>query len=291
MTMLNFSKYHKLTTLFSAILIAVCIVSLIVNRLKLSIDFTGGALVELKAEKEIDEDGIRGVGNEVGSEPSQVQKTSQGTYILRFGQITQENVTSLKTKLEEKTSGKVEEIRFESVGPTIGREFLEKTLIAAIIAIFAILFYVAWSFRNLTFGISAVIALLHDLIILVGSFSIFGYLFGVEIDLLFVTALLTTLSFSVHDTIVVFDRIREIKKTRSSLPIKEVCDLAFSETLVRSLNNSLTIIFMLLALVLLGGEAVKWFATALLVGTITGTYSSPFVAIPTLIFLHNFRKR
>ena len=131
----------------------------------------------------------------------------------------------------------------------------------------------------------------HDLIVLVGSFSLLGHFFGVEVDSLFVTALLTTLSFSVHDTIVVFDRIREIKKTTPGLKIREIYDIAFSETMVRSLNNSLTIIFMLLALVLLGGISVRWFALALLIGTITGTYSSPFIASPTLIFLHEIKNK
>jgi len=122
----------------------------------------------------------------------------------------------------------------------------------------------------------------HDSFILIGSYSILGHFFGAEVDFLFVTALLTTLSFSVHDTIVVFDRIREIGKgDREATP--DVANRALTETMVRSLNNSFTIIFMLMALLLLGGTTIKWFAVALLVGTILGTYSSPFVAVPLLV--------
>ena len=130
--------------------------------------------------------------------------------------------------------------------------------------------------------------MLHDTIILIGSFSIFGKFFGVEIDTLFVTAVLTTLSFSVHYTIVVFDRIREsLKQSPNSRPV-DVVNKAVTQTLSRSINNSMTIIFMLTALSLLGGVSIKWFSVALLIGTITGTYSSTFVAVPLLlVFLRN----
>ena len=126
------------------------------------------------------------------------------------------------------------------------------------------------------------LAMLHDSLILIGLYSLFGHLWGAEVDFLFVTAVLTILSFSVHDTIVVYDRIREIQK-KSDQDIKHLANVALTETMVRSFNNSMTIIFMLLALVLLGGSTIKWFAVALLLGTISGTYSSPFVAVPILV--------
>jgi len=182
--------------------------------------------------------------------------------------------------------GEVEERRFETVGPVLGKELLNKTLIAASIAIVVILLYVAWAFKSVTYGISAVIALFHDVLVVTGTFSLLGHFFGVEVDVLFVTALLTTMSFSVHDTIVVFDRIRESIRTEK-LPFDATINKALSETMSRSINNSMTIIFMLLALVLLGGDTVKWFAVALLIGTISGTYSSPFVATPILYLLQS----
>jgi len=142
-----------------------------------------------------------------------------------------------------------------------------------------ILLWIAIQFKSVKFGVSAVLAMLHDTLILLGSASILGR-FGMEVDYLFVTAMLTILSFSVHDTIVVYDRIREMGRGGDS---ESVADTAISGTMRRSINNSLTIIIMLVALVALGGESTKWFATILLIGTISGTYSSPFVAVPILV--------
>lgn len=181
-------------------------------------------------------------------------------------------------------------MRFESVGPSVGPELVKKTVYAVIVAATGILLWVALQFKSLKYGVSAILAMLHDSFILIGSFSLFGHFFGAEIDFLFVTALLTTLSFSVHDTIVVFDRIREIDRTEKG-NFDDIANRALSETMVRSLNNSFTIIFMLVALVLLGGSTTKWFATALLVGTVLGTYSSPFVAVPILVSWDNWKNK
>jgi preprotein translocase subunit SecF len=175
-----------------------------------------------------------------------------------------------------------EELRFETVGPSIGPELVKKTVYAIVIAAGVILIWVAYQFKNFKFGVSAILAMFHDSFILIGTFSVLGRFFNAEIDFLFVTALLTTLSFSVHDTIVVFDRIREIGG-KNIENLEEVGNQALTETMVRSLNNSFTIAFMLVALVLLGGSTIRWFAVALLVGTILGTYSSPFVAVPLLV--------
>ena len=141
------------------------------------------------------------------------------------------------------------------------------------------------------FGVSAILAMLHDTIILLGTFALLGHFVAVEVDILFVTAMLTILSFSVHDTIVVYDRIRETSKRSSGLPMIDIANRAVTETMVRSLNNSLTIIFMLVALFLMGGVTIKWFVFALLVGTITGTYSSPFVAVPLVVTWEELRKK
>jgi preprotein translocase subunit SecF len=186
--------------------------------------------------------------------------------------------------------GEAEEIRFEKVGPSIGPELIKKTIYAILMAALSILIWVAYQFKRTKFGTSAILAMFHDSFILIGSFSVLGHFFQAEIDFLFVTALLTTLSFSVHDTIVVFDRIREItRKYGGELP--DVANKALTETMVRSLNNSFTIIFMLVALILLGGSSIKWFAIALLIGTILGTYSSPFVAVPLLVTWDEVQKK
>lgn len=129
----------------------------------------------------------------------------------------------------------------------------------------------------------------HDTLLVLGAFSLFGFLFGVEVDILFVTALLTTLAFSVHDTIVVFDRIREIRRKHRTVELATVVNTAVTETLGRSVNNSVTVILMLLSLTLLGGDTIRWFVVALLLGVTTGTYSSPFLAAPLLIIWNDLQ--
>jgi preprotein translocase subunit SecF len=263
--MIRFSKYIWLYMIISGLVLVPGVYSLIRWNLRPSVDFTGGTLVELKSDKNIP-----------GS-----QKTSSGTYILRFAKDSEHLPASLSATV----------VREETVGPVLGAELLQKTIIAALIAMFAILAYVAYAFKNIKFGISAVIALIHDLLVVIGLFSLFGHWWGVEVDTLFVTAFLTTMSFSVHDTIVVFDRIREMLRRGDRLPFNELCDKAMTETIGRSTANSFTIVFMLLALALLGGETIRWFVIALLIGTVSGTYSSPFVATPVLILWDRWEKR
>lgn len=171
---------------------------------------------------------------------------------------------------------------YEYVGPTIGQETIKKTYISIALATLAILTYISFTFKNLKFGVCAILAMLHDTLILLGSFCLLGHLFQFQTDLLSVTAVLMTLSFSVHDTIVVFDRIRELNKN-SQTDSKSSINQAITDTIIRSLNNSLTIIFMLLALLLMGANSVKNFILALLIGTLIGTYSSTFTAAPLLI--------
>ena len=166
-----------------------------------------------------------------------------------------------------------------------------KTVTALVLAALLILAYIAWQFKNWSFGISATLATLHDSLVILGSFSLLGHFFGFEIDILFVTALLTILSFSVHDTIVVYDRIRESLKRFPGTPFETLVNKAISETLVRSLNNSLTVIFMLISLVVLGGDTIRQFAIALLIGTVSGTYSSIFTAAPILAVWKNRLKK
>ena len=196
----------------------------------------------------------------------------------------------IRGMLEKVTGAKPTVMRFEVVGATLGGELLRKTLIASIVATLGILLYVTYAFKKLNYGLAAVGAMLHDLLVLWGVYAIVVKYTSAETDTLFVTALLTTLSFSVHDTIVVFDKIREFRRRGVGTNIVAQANRALTETMVRSLNNSLTIMLMLLTLILMGGETTRYFAVALLIGTITGTYSSPFVATPLLVWLHN-RKR
>ena len=283
---MNWIKFNRLYFIISALVLIPGIYSLIRFGLRPGIDFTGGTLLELQFEQVIDESQhpeIKKIVSEQDFEISSVQTSGKDTILLRMKPITKDDVLTIKTALSEKFSQMPEEVRFETVGPTLGQELLVKTLIAVVLAAGFILAYVAWRFKDLKFGVCAILAMFHDSLILLGSFSLLGYFFGVEVDTLFVTAVLTILSFSVHDTVVVYDGIRESQKINSKAAFPQLANRAINETIVRSLNNSLTIIFMLVALFLLGGETIRWFIAALLIGTVAGTYSSTFTAVPLLV--------
>ncbi|HPN67134.1 MAG TPA: protein translocase subunit SecF, partial [bacterium] len=198
------------------------------------------------------------------------------------------------SKLQE-NFGTVKELRFEGVGPTVSKELTQKTIWAVLLASLAIILYLAWAFRNVPaptsswrFGICAIAALLHDVLFVLGVYSILGHFYNVEIDILFLPAILTVMSFSVHDSIVVFDRIRENLRKYTKESFEEVVNISVNETLVRSLNVSLTVVITLLALYLFGAESIKPFLFTLIIGLISGTYSSIFNASPLLVTWHYF---
>lgn len=280
--MIDWMKYRFIYFLVSGIVIGAGVFGLLKWGLKLGVDFKGGALLEYKTAKDFSTEEATKALEATGVEVASIQKTGPGDYILRTAPINEQLKENVNTVLSGISQGKVEELRFENVGPAIGPELIKKTIYAMVVAASAILLWVAYQFKSIKFGASAVLAMLHDSLVLIGSFALFGHFLGAEIDFLFVTALLTILSFSVHDTIVVYDRVRETRKKIGG-SMTEMANKAITETMVRSFNNSMTIIFMLVALVLLGGTTVRWFAIALLVGTISGTYSSPFVAVPILV--------
>lgn len=291
---MDFMRYKWLYFLLSALILIPGIVSLLLFGLRPAIDFTGGTLLELKFEQTIDlsrYQTIKDLVGEEGIEVSSVQSSGEKTVLIRMKPVKKEQVEKIKTKLEEKFGEQPEEIRFETVGPTLGRELLTKTITAIILAAGFILAYVAWRFKDKKFGVCAILAMFHDTFILLGSFSLLGHFFGVEVDTLFITAVLTILSFSVHDTVVVYDRIRESQKLFPRASFENLVNKAVTETLTRSLNNSLTIIFMLIALLLLGGVTIRWFVAALLIGTVAGTYSSTFTAAPLLVTWSRIRER
>lgn len=256
--MVMWMKYKMVYFVVSLVFLSVGIFSLLNWGLKLGIDFTGGVVAEYRLP-------------------------NGETKLEKFGTKSEEEIDKIRQEIKSQNGT---ELRFEVVGPSIGPELIKKTFYALGISALLILLWVAVQFKNIKFGVSAILAMIHDSLILLGSFSLLGHFANVEVDFLFVTAVLTILSFSVHDTIVVYDRIRE--KQRKYDPslgndIEKIANSALTETMVRSLNNSFTIIFMLLALILMGGESIRWFAVALLIGTISGTYSSPFVAVPILV--------
>lgn len=257
------------------------IISLVVFGLRPAIDFTGGSLWEVRFPQSVE---TRQVEEIVGAvyKVSSVNKSGETATIIRGEAI--EAATKQQALADlQKEHGSVSEVRFETVGPVLGRELIQKTIVAILIVAGIITWYVARQFNELKYGISAIVAMFHDSLILLGVFSLLGKFAGVEVDVLFVTALLTTLSFSVHDTIVVFDRIRELKHKHPREKFEDITNAAVLETMGRSINNSMTVIFMLTALVLMGGESIRWFAAALLIGAVTGTYSSTFTAVPLLL--------
>lgn len=283
-------KYKVWYFIFSLLIILPGLYFLLTSGLRLGIDFTGGALLEYKFEKRIDLNELRQQVSSQDIEVGQIIPASDNTYIIRTKPIEQDKINRLKSFLSDKF-GQLEERRVEFVGPVIGSELRQKSLIGVALASIVIVLYIAFSFRKIPkpasswrFGITAVLALIHDILVVVGVFAILGYFLGVEVDTLFVTALLTVIGFSVHDTIVVFDRIRENLTKNIGRKFIDVTNLSIVQTLGRSLNTSLTVVFVLLAILLFGGETLRWFVVALLVGIVSGTYSSIFNATALLVW-------
>ncbi len=269
--------------------------------LRLSIDFTGGTLLEIKNTKLVENNNLqktKEIFTKDNIEVASIQKTGNGTYLFRTKTIDKDQKNKILADIQSQF-GPTEEERFETVGPTIGAELTQKALLSVLVASLMIVVYIAYAFREIPkpyspwkFGISAVVALLHDVLVVTGLFAIFGYFLKVEIDTLFITALLTVIGFSVHDTIVVFDRVREnLRKDGGRSSFTAIVNESVLQTLVRSLNTSLTVLFTLLALILFGGETIRWFVIALFIGVFSGTYSSIFNAAPLLVLWEEYRGR
>jgi preprotein translocase subunit SecF len=246
---------------------------------KPSIDFTGGSLLEIT----VDSDKTAEIETTVKElyELSSFQQSGPKQYSIKGPELPTDKEAAIIAAITSKF-GATEVLRFETIGPTLSKELVQKTFVAIGIVAVVIMTFIARQFKEWKYGICAILAMLHDSLVLLGSFSLLGHFFNVEVDVLFVTAVLTTLSFSVHDTIVVYHRIREVKQKNSGKDTASILNTAVMGTITRSLNNSLTIILMLTALSLLGGESIRWFAVALLIGAVTGTYSSTCTAVPLL---------
>lgn len=279
-------KYWWLYFVISLSVIIPGAFSLVRFGLKPSIDFTGGSTIVWSTVAS--ESTIRTLASSEGITIRSLS-AKNGVLTIATSPIDKDVYQTFKTKVGE--SATVTEQQFDTVGPALGAELITKTLYGILLGASLILLYIAYRFKNYKFGVSAILAMFHDSLVVLGVFSLLGHFQGVEVDTLFVTALLTVLSFSVHDTIVVYDRIRELKKKHAYLDFEEIVNRACVETMGRSLNNSLTIIFMLLAMYLLGGETTKWFIFALLIGTVSGTYSSTFTAAPILILWDKLSKK
>lgn len=280
--MIEFIKYRTIYFVISTVVIVSGLFSIATYGFRTSIDFTGGTILEYQVKKPVAEKKIR---SELMQRQLPVQELTYaaGVLTLRFHPLSTAQEKQVLSVVE-KTSGSASVMRAETVGATLGKETIMKTLVAALVAIIGILLYMAFSFKGIKFAIAAIVALLHDLLVMIGSYALVSRFFGAELNTLFVTALLTTMSFSVHDTIIIFDKIREYRRSKIEEPDVSA-NRALTETLIRSINNSMTILFMMLALILFGGSTIRFFIVALLIGTITGTYSSPFIATPVWYLL------
>ncbi len=288
--MVNFLKYRFVYLAISLVVIFAGLFSILRWGYIYSIDFVGGTNLDYQINKQPSKADLEKVLKEEGVEI--VSLAVKGNDILvRLKAIDVKKENQIKQAIQQKLKTKVVVLKSETVGPVLGKETINKTLIAAAAAILGILLYMSFAFKSFDFAASAIVALLHDFLVVIGSYSIISHFFGAQVDTLFVTALLTTMSFSVHDTIIIFDRIREYFQTEGKGNVEFYANRALTETLVRSLNNSMTTIFLLLALALIGGSTIRFFIITLLIGTITGTYSSPFVATPVLVWIENRRKK
>lgn len=286
--MVNFLKYRWLYFLFSGIVIGFGLFSILRWGYIYSIDFVGGTNLEYKLDKKVKKDSIQKIISDIKIELINLEYTNN-IIDIRTKIIDDNKERELRNNLEKKLAVKIITLRFETVGPTLGKETVVKTIIASFLGMIGILLYMSFAFKGVNSAIAAILAAIHDLLVIFGCYSLLSHFFGAQLDSLFVTAILTSMSLSVHDTIVVFDKIREYKSGERET-IEYFANKALTETMVRSINNSMTIIFMLLALILLGGATVKFFVATLLIGTITGTYSSPFIATPILVWLEKRKK-
>jgi preprotein translocase subunit SecF len=295
--MFNIVQRRYMYFTLSAIIIIPGLIAMIISMvqfgtpLKLSIDFTGGALQELRFEQSIQPGEVRQVFVDQGYGDTTVQTTGDGnTALIRSKFLDNEAKAQLQDTLRD-TLGPFEELRFEAVGPTIGSEVTQAAAIAVLAASVVILGFIWWAFRNVPhsfrYGVCAISAMIHDVLVVCGLFSIAGLLLGWEVDALFLTALLTVIGFSVQDTIVVFDRIRENIPKRRHEDYETIVNRSLLETIHRSLATQLNAIFVLIAILLFGGATIKQFVAVLLVGLLSGTYSSIFNAVPLLVVWQN----
>lgn len=285
--MIDFIRTRRIWYVLSLLSVVVAVILIFTWSLKPGIDFTGGSLLEISySTARPDISTVQAQASTLGLTTVQVQPIGDQGYMLKTPDITNDQ----KTQLVQALVGSQEQ-SFQSVGPTIGAELTKKAWGAVVVVLVAIVLFISYAFRQVSkgpvpawvYGLAALVALAHDIWIVLGVFIVLGHFRGVEVDTLFVTALLTVLGFSVHDTIVVFDRIRERLKSASKKSFEEILNESINSTLVRSIGTSFATVLVLLALFLFGGESIHYFVLALIVGIVTGTYSSIFIASPLLL--------
>ena len=286
----------------SLLIIVPGLLIMLTKGIPLSIDFTGGSLLEVSFPGQSPETSeIITIYDDAGINDVQVQTSDTGSYIIRSQFLDNENRDSVLASLTD-AIGDVTVIRFDSVGPSIGEQVTQRGALAVGISSLLVVIFIAWSFRGVPnafrYGVCAILAMIHDVAIIFSLTAVGSIYWGWEIDSLFLTALLTVIGFSMQDTIVVFDRIRENSNVHHRLEFETLVNHSIVQTLQRSINTQLmTVEFLLLALAMFGGLTLREFASILLIGLLSGTYSSIFVAAPILVLWENkewktwFRKK
>lgn len=286
---IDFLKYKKIYFTFSGILILSSLISLILFGLNLGIEFTGGSILEVEyKERRPTNQEIREILSPFNLQEI-IQPIGEKGVIIRMRDVSEDTRQEIFGKLEVKGEILKEKTHFESIGPIIGKELKEKAKIVSILSIFAILLYVTFAFikvsrsiKSWKYGISGLICLFHDELIPIGVLSLLGKFYGVQVTIPIIAALLTVFGYSINNTIVVFDRLREVILKEKEIILGEAINKSLNQTLTRQINTSLTTLFVVLAIFLFGGETLKYFALPLILGITAGTYSSLFLATPIL---------
>lgn len=297
--MYNIISKTKYAYIFSGTLMLLSILSLFVWGLKFGIDFTGGTLMEIKFEKSRPENQkLEENLKDLDLKSLNLQATGNGTVLIRYASEEEAVNQTAQERLKEKYPDSVA-LRVDYIDASVSRELKKNSLWAIFWAVAGIMIYIAWAFRKVSrpveswkYGLGAVIALIHDVLITIGAFSLLGRFCEVEVGVPFVAALLTILGFSVHDTIVVYDRTREnLLRSSGQEKFPDIVNRSLNETMTRSINTSLTVVITLLAIYFFGGESVRYFALALLVGVTFGTYSSIFIASALLVTSYDWQMK
>lgn len=296
---IQFIKFRKIFYAFSIIAIVLSITSIFIFGLELGIDFTGGSMLEVEYEDErpsiqIIQEKIP----EINSEKIIVQPVEEKGVILKTKSTAEETYTEAIKKLEELGALKQDASQFETIGPIIGNELKNKTKIVIVLSLMAIVFYIAFSFRRVSrpvnsfaYGFTSLIALCHDVLIPLGIFAFLGKLYAVQITIPVITAFLAVLGYSINNSVVVFDRARENLIRSRETSFRAIINKSLNETLTRSVNTSLTTLFALFAIFFFGGETLRYFSLALILGISCGTYSSIFLVTPLLVSYLEWREK
>ena len=296
-------NHRKLFFIISGVTVGLSILFVALWGLHFGIDFTGGALTEVSYTERPDKDAVETRLDTIATLGSySLRASGDASYILRTKDLTESERVAVDNALSLGKPDTMSVDRFNSIGPVIGEELRNKAFFAIGVVVLAIILFIAFTFRHVSepvsswkYGTIAIVALLHDIILPVGMFAVLGKFFGAEVDALFVMALLAILGYSVNDTIVVFDRVRENLRQNADTNVREQFDVtvgrSLEQTFVRSINTSLTTALVLVTLSLVGADATQWFALTLLAGIIAGTYSSIFLATPLLVWVNDRQQK